>query len=153
MRILPRSVFLFAALCAVLPWSLSAADEAGWSEDYAASVERAKAEDKPILLLFTGSDWCYYCKVMDKEVFSTAAFNEFADENLILVKADFPRNREVPADVKEQNEKLAGRYGIQGFPTMLVLSAEGKILGKTVGAQLSKPDDFIAMVREASKAS
>ena len=76
--------------------SLSAGDD--WMTDYAAAKIKAAAEQKPLLLDFTGSDWCGWCIKLDKEVFSQKSFKEFAADNLVLVELDFPRGEETTRD-------------------------------------------------------
>ena len=105
------------------------------AEDWLTDFEQAKAEAEsgnvPILANFTGSDWCPPCMLLDQEVFSTEAFKTFAAEHFVLFKADFPRNKPQPDAVKEQNRQLAETYGIPGFPTILLLNAEGEEVGRT----------------------
>jgi thioredoxin-related protein len=84
---------------------------------------------------------------LDKEVFSKAAFKDYADAELVLVEIDFPRNKEQPAELKAQNDKLAKQYGIRGFPTILVLSAEGELIEKT-GYQRGGPEAYVAHIKE-----
>jgi thiol-disulfide isomerase/thioredoxin len=149
MRIMTLPRIFLLVLCGLASASLLSAKEASWSEDYAASVERAKQEKKPILLLFTGSDWCPPCKAMDSKVFASEAFGSYATENLVLVKADFPRRQPLAPEVKKQNDALAQSFGVQYFPTVVLLSPSGEVLGQTVGAKLNTPDAFLKMVREA----
>lgn len=140
-------VFVICASAASLQAELSEA----WSEDYESSMKLAKEENKPVLLLFTGSDWCPPCQYMERNVYTTEAFEDFADEHLVLVKADFLRRTKQAPDVARQNSALAGEYGIEAFPTVFVLSPDGKILKKSVGANPNTPDAFIAMVEAAVK--
>lgn len=126
---------------------LHAAESADWSEDYAASLEQAKSEDRPVLLLFTGSDWCPPCQYMEKNVFSSDTFSDYASENLVLVKLDFLRRTPQDAAIRDQNAELAEQYDIMAFPTMFVLSPEGEILNKTMGANPRTPEDFVAMLK------
>ncbi|MBL6829208.1 MAG: thioredoxin family protein, partial [Puniceicoccaceae bacterium] len=102
-----------------------------WMTDFAAAKIKAAAEQKPLLLDFTGSDWCGWCIKLDKEVFSQKVFKEFAADNLVLVELDFPRGKEQSEDLKAQNKALSEKYGIRGFPTILVLSPEGELIEKT----------------------
>ncbi len=102
-----------------------------WMTDFEAAKEKAKAEKKHLLLDFTGSDWCGWCKKLDKEVFSTQAFKDFADANLILVQVDFPRRKPQSDAVKAQNQKLQGQYRVEGYPTLVVLDSTGKEVGQT----------------------
>ena len=109
--------------------SLRAA-EATWLTDYDAALKQAAAEKKPVLIDFTGSDWCGWCIRLDKEVFSQKEFVDYATENLVLLKLDFPRKKEMPAAEKAQNEKLAKKYRIEGYPTIIVLDSRGKKTGE-----------------------
>lgn len=99
--------------------------------DFEAAQAKAAAEQKPMLLDFTGSDWCGWCIKLDKEVFSQEAFQNYAAEALVLVELDFPRGKDQSAKLKAQNKALAEKYGIRGFPTILILSPEGELIEKT----------------------
>ncbi|HEY1848438.1 MAG TPA: thioredoxin family protein [Opitutaceae bacterium] len=132
------------AASAALLISAGAAHAAEWTEDYAAAAAQAKKEHKMLLLDFTGSDWCVWCKRTDKEVFDTAKFREFADKKLVLVKVDFPKERPMPDAVKAQNAKLQEKYGIEGYPTLIVLSPSEKVVFSQVGYKEGGPDAFIA---------
>lgn len=116
----------FAAL------SLSAAD-LEWHTDLAKAQAKAKAENKRVLIDFTGSDWCGFCIKLHKEVFSTSEFAEYAKKNLVLVEIDFPRSKPQSAELKAANEKLQKEYKVRGFPTLVVLDGNGKKLGEMVG--------------------
>lgn len=130
----------FIALLLISAISLMAKPD--WSEDYKASLTKAKADDKMILLDFTGSDWCGWCMKIDKEIFSQAEFKDYAKKNLELVELDFPKKRELSAKVKAQNEKLAKEYGIRGFPTIIVLNSKGDKVGE-LGYMEGGPQAFI----------
>jgi thioredoxin-related protein len=115
----------------------------GWDDDYDKALAKAKTENKMVLLDFTGSDWCSWCMKLDKEVFSKKEFKDYAKENLVLVEVDFPQAKRQPKKLKEQNEKLQSEYSIQGYPTIIVLNAEGKNVGK-LGYMPGGPAAFIA---------
>jgi thioredoxin-related protein len=102
-----------------------------WQTDFAAAKAQAKAEQKPLLLNFTGSDWCGWCIKLDREVFSQKTFRDYAAESLVLVEIDFPRRKQVSPELKQQNEALAKEYGIRGFPTIVILSPDGGLMKKT----------------------
>jgi len=106
---------------------------AGWTDNYAQAVETAKAEKKYVLLDFTGSDWCGFCKLLDKEVFSTPHFQSWAKKNVVLVQVDFPHQTQLSAEVKTQNDGLMAKYPTRGFPTILVLDTAGKELARESG--------------------
>src|SRR3954469_10978566 len=78
---------------------------ADWETDYAKALQMAKAQNKRVLLDFTGSDWCPPCIALRKRVFTSAEFRAYAQKNLILVELDFPRQKQQSAQLKSQNEK------------------------------------------------
>lgn len=106
-------------------------EESLWSTDYAASLAKAKAEGKYLLVDFSGSDWCGWCMKLDEEVFSQKRFKSFAEKNFILVLLDFPRTKPQAPELKAQNAKLSQQFGVTGFPTVLILNPEGKVVEKT----------------------
>lgn len=125
---------------------------ADWTTDYKAALAQAKTEKKLVLLDFTGSDWCGYCKLLDKEVFTQASFKDFADKNYIEVTVDFPRSKTLPDDVKQQNDALGNQFKIEGYPTLIVLNADGTELGRQVGYDPgSGPDAVIAKLKSFNK--
>src|SRR5271156_5917874 len=93
-------------LSLLLALSFPAFAQAGWGTDYHAAVAQAKSQNKLILLDFTGSDWCGYCKLLDKEVLTQPEFQQYADQTFILVTIDFPRTTQLPDDLKQQNVGL-----------------------------------------------
>ena len=125
---------------------------ADWTTDYKAALTQAKAQNKLVLLDFTGSDWCGYCKLLDKEVFTTSSFKDFADKNYILVTIDFPHQTQLSDTLKQQNDALNQQFTIEGFPTLIVLDADGKELGLEVGYDPgSGPDAVIAKLKSFNK--
>ena len=125
---------------------------AGWTTDYKAALVQAKAQKKLVLLDFTGSDWCGYCKLLDNEVFTQQAFKDFADKNYILVTVDFPQQKQLPDDLKQQNDSLGKQFNIDGYPTLIILDADGKELGRQVGySPGSGPDAVIAKLKSFNK--
>lgn len=137
MRILP---LLLTALT-MIPASLPAANP--WLTDLNAALGKARAENKIVLINFTGSDWCGWCIRLKREVFATPAFDSFASNNLVLVEVDFPRGKSLPAAQQRANQALAERFGISGYPTLVVLGSDGKELGR-LGYEPGGPRNFIA---------
>ncbi len=140
----------FLALCLSFASLHSARGEADWTTDFAQALARAKAEHKRLLLDFTGSDWCGWCKVMEKEIFSQPAFEDYAKKNLILVRLDFPRTKPVSEEVRKQNYSLAQQFGIRGFPTIVMLNGDGKQLGQ-LGYVRGGPEAFISELEHLPK--
>ncbi len=124
---------LWLALAAVfLAGSLQAA-EPTWLTDLDKAKARAAAEKKHVLINFTGSDWCTFCIKLQKEVFSTPEFAEYAQKHLVLVEIDFPRKKEQQPELKKANKKHQEQYGVTGYPTLILLDSSGKQVGKKVG--------------------
>lgn len=128
----------------------SASEEvkAEWLTDYEEALETSRESERLILMNFTGSDWCPPCIQMKNDVLSEEAFREFAAENLVLLELDFPRNKPQEAEIEQQNRGLAEQFGIQGFPTFVVLDDEGEEVNRTVGYMRGGPEAFIAWIRE-----
>ncbi len=146
-----RSV-LAATLAAMCFLTGSATAEITWGQDYVAAVKQAAKENKTILLGFTGSKWCPPCMQMDKLVFSQPAFEEFAKKNLVLVKVDFASPYGVaPSPYAEQHVYLSQRFGVQGFPTYIVLTPKGVPLAEESGLFARTPQEFIQWVKAAEK--
>lgn len=96
-----------------------------WFDKYPAAVQKATAEKKLILARFTGSNWCTYCILFHKEIENTPEFQLWAAERVVLFDADFPRPNNLPREIQDQNNALAEKYDIQGYPTLLLLKADG----------------------------
>jgi protein disulfide-isomerase len=122
----------------------------GWSEDYTQSVAQGKAEKKLVLVDFTGSDWCPWCIKLDKEVFSTPEFKDYAKDHLVLMEADFPQRKAQDSKTKAQNDKLQAKFRIDSFPTVIVLNSEGKPVGQ-LGYMEGGPKAFIAALEKLNK--
>lgn len=122
-------VLLMALLVAGCSAAYSEYD--GWVTDFEAAKKEAAERKVPILANFAGSDWCGWCIKLDKEVFGQEAFGKYAKDNLVMFLADFPSSKEQSDAVKLQNKGLAEKYGVRGFPTVLLLDADGKVLART----------------------
>ncbi len=118
-----------------------------WITDFDAALAEARAQNKSVLVNFTGSDWCGWCIKLDKEVFSQDAFKQFAATELVSVEIDFPTKKEQSEVLKAQNEKLLEKYNVRGFPTIIVLSSDGELLG-TTGYQAGGPAAYVAHLKE-----
>ena len=123
----------------------------GWKTNYKSALEQAAKENKPVLLDFTGSDWCGWCIKLNKETFSQSEFKDFAKKNLILVELDFPKSNPQTAEVKKQNEELQQKFNVHGFPTLVLLNSQGKEITRNAGYLPGGPKAFIAWVEQAVK--
>ncbi|MDD5260266.1 MAG: thioredoxin family protein [Methylacidiphilales bacterium] len=138
---------VFAAT--ILSPALSSAAESSlnWLTSSPAALAKAKNENKKVLIDFTGSDWCGWCMKLDREVFSTPEFAAYAAKNLVLLQVDFPRTRHQSDDQKQANQKLAQQYGIQGYPTIIVLNSGGNKVGE-LGYMPGGPQAFISALEK-----
>ena len=120
-----------------------------WTMDYDAALAAAKKNDCPIFLDFTGSDWCFWCKLMDRSVFSLAEWTDYAaKKGLYLVAIDFPRDAShIPAAYQTRNQKLQRKFQVSGYPTFIILDSDGKTrLGQLGASRNSTPKKFIKQV-------
>ncbi len=124
--------------------------EAVWSTNYKESLQKAQKENKLLLLDFTGSDWCGWCKKLDKEIFATPEFQKYAKENLVLVKLDFPRSIQLSEEVKKQNAELAQKYSIRGYPTIVILDGKESKVGQ-MGYMRGGPEPFVKAIEDMKK--
>jgi thiol-disulfide isomerase/thioredoxin len=125
----------------VLGLSASVAN-AQWLTDFPAALKKAQAEDKAVLVNFTGSDWCGWCIRLKKEVFDTAEFKAFAAENLVLVEIDFPRAKQQSQALRQANSRLQTQYQVRGYPSIFILDKNGETRLKT-GYQAGGPRNYI----------
>ena len=102
-----------------------------WETDFKKASSAAKGSGKYIMLDFSGSDWCGWCIKLEKEVFSQDAFKDFAEKNLVCVLVDFQQKKRQTREREQQNRDLATKYGIRGYPTIIILSPDGEPVGKT----------------------
>jgi len=129
---------------AAQPSSAGQASELSQTPALSAALNQARSENRMVLLDFTGSDWCGWCKKFDKDVLSTDKFASYANSKLVLVTLDFPSHKEQDAALKKANQEIRKRFGVNGFPTFVLLNSAGKELGRQVGYLGGGPDAFIA---------
>ncbi|HLH52130.1 MAG TPA: thioredoxin family protein [Verrucomicrobiae bacterium] len=143
------------ALCLLASLALwqAAAEEGAWTTDFAKAQSQAKAEKKMVLMDFNGSDWCPPCKALRKTVLNSPEFVEFAKNNLVLVDVDFPHHKKQTEELKKANDELQKKFNVEGYPTVIVLSADGKQLRKMVGYDGQTAKEFIADLEKAKSES
>ena len=139
------AVALFAALFAAV---LCAGEPPkGWTTDIEAAIAQARREKKAVLLLFTGSDWCGYCKQLKSQTLDSGKFRRFAKNNLVPVYFDFPRkNRPDEKQMAIQNE-WAKKFDVKGYPTTVILNGTGRQLTTIVGSM--DADRYIQKIKAA----
>ena len=122
----------------------------GWLTDYQQALKTAQESNKTILVNFTGSDWCIWCKRLSKEVFTQKPFIDYAKANFVLLKLDFPKNSKQTDVEKKQNDTLQKQFNIEGFPTVVLLDKTGKEIGRG-GYQEGGPEKYIEYLKTLKK--
>ncbi len=141
-------IFLYTCVLYLASFLSGTAQE--WQTNIDTAKEIAIAEDRPIILVFQGSDWCAPCIKLDREIFSTETFKLFAKDHYVMLQADFPKRKKnaLPVAQQEHNNSLAEKYNKRGiFPFVVVLDKNGNVLGET-GYFKSSPSAYIAHLEE-----
>jgi len=121
-----------------------------WEPNFETAQTKAKEKHQLLLLNFSGSDWCGPCIMLRKEYLESEVFTAMANDNLVLVNADFPRKKKnIPApEVVKRNEALAEKYNKEGnFPFTLLMDADGKVLKTWVGKPNTSPEVWTAQIK------
>lgn len=124
-----------------------------WKYNFEEAKELAKQQDKNIILIFSGSDWCAPCIKLEKNIWQSEVFQNESAENWILVKANFPRKKanQLSEEQSNHNRNLAEKYNIEGsFPLVVLLDNTGKVLGK-MGFKNVPPEEYIKMIHALEK--
>ncbi|MEM9803156.1 MAG: thioredoxin family protein [Planctomycetota bacterium] len=138
-----------AALGAVSTLDAGAHADETWYDDFDAAVRAAEEQGKDLLVDFTGSDWCGWCIKLHDEVFQHDEWVATAQKDYVLVALDFPRSDEAKAKVPnpKRNDELQAKYGVRGFPTILLMTPEGDVFGRT-GYQPGGPTAYLEHMTE-----
>jgi thioredoxin-related protein len=121
-----------------------------WTMDFDAAKQVAAEKNLPILLDFSGSDWCGWCKLMERQVFSQKEWTAYATNSIMQVLIDFPSDKSrIPGKYIDRNNKLKDQFEIAGFPTFIILDSDGKtVLGQLSAGENKTPQSFIAELRQ-----
>ena len=124
-----------------------------WTMDLDSAAKIAKQKKLPILLNFSGSDWCGWCKIMKKNVFDKKDWNTYAKDNILLVFIDFPQDTSlVPKEYVARNEELKTKYEVEGFPSFIILDDDGDtVLGRLSAGQDKTPRSFIQELAQLTR--
>ncbi|WP_396137675.1 thioredoxin family protein [Flavobacterium sp.] len=124
-----------------------------WYTDFEQAKKIATDQDKNIIIVFSGSDWCAPCIKLDKNIWQSESFKNEAAKDWVLIKANFPRKKanELSKEQTEHNRKLAEKYNTEGsFPLVVILDKNGKLLGK-MGFKNVSPEEYIKMIHALEK--
>ncbi|WP_298881168.1 thioredoxin family protein [uncultured Polaribacter sp.] len=143
-----KKIVLFFVVCFLVVFNSNAQEQIeesveyhslNWVTSYKVALKKSKKEKKPVLIYFTGSDWCGPCKVLDKNLFHTDKFKAIADKDLILYEADTPRNKDIVSPEKlEITNDLKRKYKVRSFPTLVFVNHKGKMIGYKKGLILTE---------------
>jgi len=124
----------------------------GWLTDYDAALAKAKETKKPVLAVFSGSDWCPPCMMLEKEILSSKEFlDAMKGGSFVPLFLDFPRHKKMLATQKEKNHAIAKKFSIEAFPTVLLLNTESKVLAKEEGLAWRTPKDLLDWIQKNKK--
>lgn len=124
-----------------------------WQTNFEQAKSIAVKENKNIILVFSGSDWCAPCMKLEKSIWMSEEFKAEAEKNWVTYKADFPKKKanQLAPELTEQNKVLAEKYNKGGsFPLVVLLDKNGKVLGMT-GFKNVSPAEYIAMIKKFEK--
>ena len=144
---------MIGAIAAVLAISAFAATSTpqGFTDNLDEALKSAKANKRYVVAVFSGSDWCTWCQKLEKEILSTEAFRKGAVGKYELVYIDNPRNKDLLSEYgKANNRKLASKYEVSGFPTVLILDAEGEKVAQ-LGYDKNGPERYLERLEEETK--
>ncbi len=139
-----------ASNVATAPTAAPVKSPINWTTNYDQAVADAKSSGKPLLLYFTGSDWCPWCQKLDQEILDTDTFAKAVEETFIFVKVDFPSHNAQPEALVAQNQKLKEQYAVRGLPTLLVVTGQGETLGY-IGYLPVSPDEYATRLQALIK--
>jgi thioredoxin-related protein len=126
---------------------LSAQD---WRTDWDIAKVEAEQANKKLILVFSGSDWCIPCIKLEKEIWESPSFTQYAEQYYVLFRADFPKRKKnkLPETIQKLNDRLASEYNSKGyFPLVVVLGAKGKVKGQ-LGYEKLTPEAYIALIEQ-----
>lgn len=121
---------IFTIIISVFVTVFTTAQEATWLTDMKQASEKAIKENKPLLMFFTGSDWCGWCIKLQKEVLKTSDFEKWAKDNVVLVELDFPRRKQQERALQIQNYQMQNMFKVRGYPTVVFANPQKTADGK-----------------------
>lgn len=130
LRVSLLALFVLIASISYAQTSTYKAENDGWLVNVDEAYALSQKTGKPIMANFTGSDWCGWCKRLTKSVFIKDDFKTWAEKNVVLLELDFPRRKQIPQEIKQQNANLQKAFGIRGYPTIYVFDLEKKANGE-----------------------
>jgi thiol-disulfide isomerase/thioredoxin len=136
---------IFALFVGIVSACQTASALENWLTNYDDALAAAERTGRPVLTLFTGSDWCPHCKTLENNVFSTEIFREWADSNVVLLMIDLPQNG-ISQAVRSERSQVCIKYGVRTFPSVLLLTSDGTKLAAQAGYTGQSADAWLAQM-------
>jgi|694.fasta_scaffold99678_3 thiol-disulfide isomerase/thioredoxin len=133
----------FAAFLTVVGFGGQVAAAADWLTDYEQAMAAAREQGRPVLTIFTGSDWCPHCRILEEKVLHTDAFQAWADDRLVLLMIDLPQQG-ISADERRARSRVCVKYGIRSFPSALLVAPDGEKIAVQSGYTGQSPENWVA---------
>lgn len=134
---------LFSALACALCAPLFAGTDSAWHTDYDRAREVAREHRIPLLLVFTGSDWCTWCQKLESELLGSVVFERAANESFVAVRLDFPHRVHLPIAEQRQNRRLREQWSVESFPTVILADPFNESALLRHGYVNVDPDDYV----------
>jgi len=145
----PFKKTVFALLTIVFAGLAHAGD---FLTDFETAKKQAAEENKPLLVKFTGSDWCLPCMKLDREVFSKKAFKSAVEKDFVVVILDFPRKTKLPAEQTKANKEVAKKYGLESYPTVMLIDQKGKVFKSMSGYGGGGVKPYLKVLKDSLRA-
>ena len=126
MKLLTTALTLLLATTFATAQDSYTAEQEGWLVNIEKAYEESQKTGKPVMANFTGSDWCGWCKRLSAAVFVKPEFKKWADQNVVLLELDFPRRKQLPENIRQQNYSLQQQFSVRGYPTIWVFDIDKK---------------------------
>ena len=141
-----------SVLAALATLAVNLAHAGEYLTNFDAGKQKAAAENKNLLVKFTGSDWCPPCMKLEKDVFSKKSFQKGVEKDFVVVVLDFPRSSNLPKEARAANKKIAKKYKIKSYPTVMLMDSKGKVFKSMSGYDGSGPKAYLAGIKSSLKA-
>ena len=145
-NIMKKLIFLlliFLCISCQIRTNDSSDKENNWLTQVENAIDLSEKTGKPIFALFTGKDWCSWCKKLELQILSQELFIDYAKENLILLELDFPRGKR---NLPQKQLELARKFNIRGYPTIILMDASTNELGRT-GYESVSTEQYITLIK------
>lgn len=138
-----RAAGLFALALFLSAAAAVAHAETQWLDDYAEALAVAEETGRPVLTVFTGSDWCQHCRTLERNVLETDTFKDWADGRVVLLLVDLPQAG-ISLEERKARSKICVRYGVRSFPSTVLVAPDGTKITAQAGYHGQTPASFVA---------